>query len=64
MAHNLVLCEPTRGKRNRGRQPVTFIDCLKEGTGLTNTDEIRTAIMARNKWKKCVKLGPVGAQLK
>ena len=56
MAHNLVLWEPTREKRNRGRQPVTYIDCLKEGTGLTNTDEIRTAMMARNAWKKCVKL--------
>ena len=64
MAHNLVLCEPARGKRNRGWQPVTYIDCLKEGTGLTNTDEIRTAIMARNEWKKCVELGPVGAQPK
>ena len=33
MAHKLILWEPTRGKRNSGRQPVTYIDCLKEDTG-------------------------------
>ena len=59
MAHNLVLWEPTRGKINRGRQTVTYINCLKEDTCLTNTDEIRTAMMARNEWKK---LGRVGAR--
>ena len=64
MAHKLVLWEPTRGKRNRGRQPVTYIDCLKEDTGLTNIDEIRTAMMVRDEWKECVKLGRVGARPK
>ena len=48
MAHNFVLWEPTRGKRNRGRQTVTYINFLKEDTGLTNTDKIRTEMMARN----------------
>ena len=60
MAHKIVLWESTRGKRNRGRQPVAYLDCLKEDTGLTNTDEIRTAVMARDEWKKCVKLRRVG----
>ena len=55
IAHNLVLWEPTCGKTNRGRKPVTYIDCLKEDTGLTNTDEIRIAMKARDEWKKCVK---------
>ena len=64
MAHQLVLWEPTRGKRNRGRQPVTYIDCLKEDTGLTSTGKIRTAMMARDEWKKCVKLGRIGARTK
>ena len=63
MARKLVLWEPTRGKTNRGRQPVTYIDCLKKHTGLTNTDEIRTPMMARDEWK-CVKLGRVGARPK
>ena len=51
MAHKLVLWEPTRGKRNRGRQPVTYIDCLKEDTGPTNTDKRRSAMIARDEWK-------------
>ena len=64
IAHKLVLWEPTRGKRNRGRQPVTYIDCLKEDTGLTNRDEIRSAMMIRDERKKCVKLGRVGTRPK
>ena len=57
MEHNLVFWEPTCGKRNRGGQPITYTDCLKEDTGLTNTDEIRTAMMARYEWEKRAKLG-------
>ena len=34
MAHKLVLWKPTCGKRNRGRQRVTYINYLKEDTGL------------------------------
>ena len=48
MAYNLVLWEPTIVKRNRGRQPITYIGWLKEDTSLTNTEEIRTTMMARN----------------
>ena len=50
MAYKLVLWEPTRGKRNKGRKTVNYIDCLKEETGLTNIDEMRTAMMARDEW--------------
>ena len=64
MAHKLVLWEPIRGKRNRGRQTVTYINYLKEDTGLPNTNEIRSDMMARDEWKKCVKLGRVGARPK
>ena len=51
----IVLWEPTRGKRNRGNR-VTYINCLKEDTGLTNTDKIRTAMMATNDWNDHVEL--------
>ena len=64
MAHKLVLWEPICGKRNRGRQTVTYINYLKEDTGLPNTNEIRSDMMARDEWKKCVKLGRVGARPK
>ena len=48
MAYNLVLWEPTIVKKNRGRQLITYIGWLKEDTSLTNTEEIRTTMMARN----------------
>ena len=39
MAHNLVLWTPTRGKRRRGRQQLTFVDALKLQTDLESIDE-------------------------
>ena len=57
LAHNLVLWEPTRGRRNRGRQPVKYTDVLKQDTGLESMDELRTAMMDRDEWRKRIKLG-------
>ena len=34
IAHHLVLWEPTRGTRNKGRRGITFIDNLKEDTSV------------------------------
>ena len=64
MAYKLVLWEPTCWKRNGDRQPITYIDSLKEDTGLTNTDEIKIAMMAKNEWKKCLMLGRVSVRPK
>ena len=64
MAYNLVLWEQTRGKWNRGSQPITCINCLNDDTNLTNTDEIRTLMMARNEFRKCVQFGGDVAQPK
>ena len=52
MAHNLVLWTPTRGKRRRGRQQLTFVDTLKLQTDLESIDEIHSVMMDRGKWKK------------
>ena len=57
LAHNLVLWEPTRGRRNRGRQSVRYTDVLKQDTGLESMDELRTAMMDRDKWRKRIILG-------
>ena len=51
-ASKLVLWEPDRGVRNVGRNAVTYIDNLKEDTGLATTEEIRTAAMNRKEWRK------------
>ena len=38
--HDLIFWQPRNGKRNRGRQPITFIDNLKYGTELDDVEEI------------------------
>ena len=62
LAHNLVLWEPTGGRRNRGRQPVSYTDVLKQDTGLESIDELKTAMLDRNDWKKRIKLGRADAR--
>ena len=42
LAHNLMLWEPTRGRGNRGRQPVRYTDVPKQDTDLESMDELRT----------------------
>ena len=44
-ASKLVLWEPTSGKRNVGKQAVSYIDNLKKDTGMESPQEIRTAMM-------------------
>ena len=61
---HLVLWKPIRGKRRRGRQQLTFVDALKLQTDLESTDEIRSVMMDRVKWKKLLKLGRARARRK
>ena len=51
-ASKLVLWEPDRGSKNVGRGAVTYIDNLKQDTGLETVEEIRTAMMDRSGWRK------------
>ena len=62
LAHNLVLWEPTRGRRNRGRQAVRYTDVLKQDTGLESTEELKTAMKDRQEWRKRIKLGRADAR--
>ena len=62
LAHNLVLWEPTGGRCNRGRQPISYTDVLKADTGLEDTNELKTAMMDRKEWKKRITLGRAGAR--
>ena len=57
MASNLVLWEPTQGKRRVGRRKTTFVDSLKKDTGLESTTEIRSLMQDR---KKGVRIGSGG----
>ena len=50
-AHHLLLWEPDRGTRNRGRPRMTFLDLLKKDTGLDNTREIGRLMTDRDLWR-------------
>ena len=52
VASKLVLWQPSQGRRNVGRRAVTYIDTLMKDTGLENVDEMRTAMMDREGWRK------------
>ena len=62
IAHHLVLWEPTRGTRNRGRRGITFIDNLKEDTGLECAGELM--MNSRKEWNKLAQSGRAGARPK
>ncbi|KAI8500943.1 hypothetical protein Bbelb_210380 [Branchiostoma belcheri] len=44
LASSLVLWEPLKGKRSRGRPRVTFLDNLRKDTNLQDTREIKKAM--------------------
>ena len=62
IANQLVLWEPTRGPRRRGRQAVTYVDYLKSITGLDDANDLRTAMLNRDEWRNRFKLGRAGAR--
>ena len=55
LAHNLILLNPKNGIRNRGRQPMTFIDILKNDCDCEE-DELRILMMDRERWKEKCKI--------
>ena len=50
--HDLIFWQPRNGKRNRGRQPITFMDNLKNDMELDNVEEIRYVMSDREHWRK------------
>ena len=44
-ASKVLLWQPARGTRNRGRRHFTFIDNLKKEAGLESVSEIKAAVM-------------------
>ena len=53
IAHNLLFCMPTSGKNKRVRQQKTYIDQLKEDTGL-QMEELKTLMANREEWKSFI----------
>ena len=62
IANQLVFWQPTRGKRKRGRQAVTYVDCLLQDTGLEEVNELKTLMQDRTQWSNEIKLGRAGAR--
>jgi hypothetical protein len=63
-ASKTILWEPTTGRVNRGRKATNYIDVLKQDTGLTNTNELRTAMMDRDIWRGFVSKARTGVRPK
>ena len=62
IAPSLVLWQPTRGRTNRGRPAVSYIDNLKRGTNLEEVEEGKTAMQDRVVWRKLSELVRVRAR--
>ena len=50
--HDLIFLHARNGKRNRGRQPITFIDNSKNNTDSDDVEEIRNVMSDRENWRK------------
>ena len=55
MAHKLVLWEPINGRARRGRKTITFVDNLREDTGLNDATEMTTMMLNRDVWREKAK---------
>ena len=64
VASKLVLWEPSQGRMNIGRRAVTYVDVMKEDTGLETTEELKTAMMERNGWRQRADLARARARPK
>ena len=60
-ASKLILWEPSQGRSNVGRRAVTYIDNLKNDTGMDNINELKTAMMERSDWRQRANLARAGA---
>ncbi|KAI8513748.1 hypothetical protein Bbelb_080720 [Branchiostoma belcheri] len=64
LASSLVLWEPLKGKRSRGRPRVTFLDNLRKDTNLQDTREIKKAMEDKVLWRQLSGLVRAGARTK
>lgn len=59
-ATQLILWEPSQGKRKPGRGRTTYIDVLKRDTGISVTDELRTLMLNRVEWRRRIQNSRAG----
>ena len=56
IASEVVLWQPSHGRRGVGRPANNFIDTLLQDTGLTSTTELRNAMLDRKIWRGYVSM--------
>ena len=54
-ASELILWEPTHGRRARGRPHATYVDTLRRDTGMSSTSEIRSLMGDREEWRAAIR---------
>ncbi|XP_068756684.1 uncharacterized protein [Montipora capricornis] len=59
-ASDLMLWEPTHGRRNCDRGRTTLIDTLKRDTGLNSVAEVRTLMEDPDEWRAAIRTSRVG----
>ena len=52
--HKILLWEPLHGQARRGRPTKTFVDVLRQDTGLGDVKEIASVMEERDAWRKLV----------
>eukprot|EP00116_Pleurobrachia_bachei_P018889 sb/3479151/ len=52
--HKVLLWEPTHGQCKRGRPLKTFVDVLRQDTGLGDVKEIASVMEERDAWRRLV----------
>jgi len=64
IASKLVLWEPTKGRKSRGRPKVNYIDNLRADTNLHDVREIQSLMKDREEWRRLSSLARAGARPK
>ena len=59
-ASQLILWEPSHGRRYRGGRHATYIDTLRRDTGLDSVAEIRALMEERTEWRAAIRRSRVG----
>ena len=52
IASKLLLWQPAVGRRSAGGQPFSFVDTLLKDAIIDSINELKTAILDRNDWRK------------
>jgi len=54
-ANRLILWEPTHGRRQRGRQKMTYVQVLRQDANVETTGELEACMGNREDWMICTR---------